>query len=575
MQTKISARFFAPFRIVIALILILFPQSGAFAVTRAELLDSLFSELRYMALEKPPLPEDVPPNHRFANTVGSAMKYGLIPRRPFSPDDTVNRREAVRLALMMMGWGFEASLYESFEDLPDLGGSGDPIFFLAAEMNPSAPKGLLLDGETPLSGSGRDSLLSWARNCRKSVRWNRVLSFGGVDLVIYRQGAALPGAPNEPRGGNPIGAPLCEPLYVVALAVHPDLADARIAFAEPLGRGRAALTEISSAYEAIGAINGGFFSESRPIGTMLLEGTHAGKPVQGRFAVGWNNGEDGSLVFGDGGARIGVRTRSGYVPFTKFNVAPPPDEASLYTPDVAQSAPGVALDAIEIVVRSGVVVEHREARASDHRVPVDGLLIIGRGKSRALLEELAPGSSVKVITDWLTPAFDACANLIQAGPMLMRDEKFVDFSEPFQKSFLEKRHPRTIMGTDGKRIFWVVIDGRNSIHSRGTTIEETKWVAKSLGLKSAINLDGGGSSELIWRGIVANWPSDGKERPLPYALLMTPKGSKLVRKNSIQFGGFGNLDQGEFGEWGPAAGDPEREAIMMDTYNPLQDPAMR
>jgi hypothetical protein len=555
-------------RATLTVMFLLLIQSGSYAVTRAEMLGALFSELKYPVLDKQPLPADVPQSHKLAKAIGSSLKYGLIPKTSFSPEQIIDRHDAIHLALMLMGWEFETSLNESFENLPDLGGSGDPVFFLAAEMKPSAPRALLVDGWMPLSDSGRDSILSWVRNCKKSVVWNRVFSYNGVDLVIYRQGVAQPGVTNEPKGINPVGAPGCEPLYVVALANHPEAVDTRIAFAEPLGSGRARISDISYSYDAIAAVNGGFFAESRPLGAMLLDGIHAGKPLPGRSAVGWTNG--GNLpIFGQGSARIGILTPIGFVEFTKFNVSPPPNEASLYTSGVAQAAAGAALDAIEIVVQDGVVTERREASMSDHRTPRDGFLVVARGNSRSLLEGFLPGVSVNVTTEWDNPAFGACTNLIQAGPMLLRDGQFITSPETFKADILEKRHPRTIMGTDGKRMFWVVIDGRNSIHSRGTTIAETRWVARSLGLTTAINMDGGGSSQLIWRGIMANWPSDGKERPLPYALLVMNKGASMVPKNVFQFDGYEAADQSEYGDWSPAATDSG--TFMMDTYDPLKN----
>jgi hypothetical protein len=566
---KKKYRFFLtrPARIVLSLVILLLLQNASLAVTRAEMLSALFSELKYTVIDKPPLPDDVPPSHKFAKVIGTSMKYGLIPKTPFYPDAQINRHEAVRLSLMMMGWSFEASLYESFENLPDLGGSGDPVFFLASEMKPAAPKALLVDGLTPLSDSARDSLRSWVGSCKRSVRWNKVFTYSGVDLIIYRQGVAMPGIPNDrPKGGNPITAALCEPLYVTALAAHTGTVDARIAFAWPLGTDRAPMSSISQMYDAIAAVNGGFFAEGRPLGTMLLDGIHSGKPLPGRSAVGWNNG-NGALVFGRGGARIGILSPRGFVEFSKFNVAPPPNDASLYTSKVAMAAMGTALDAIELVVQDGIVTERREASQGNHMVPRDGILIVARGRSRSLLDDLAPGSAVNIVTDWETPDFQACTNLIQAGPMLIQNGKFTDSPETFKPDILEKRHPRTIMGSDGSRMLWVVIDGRNSIHSRGATMEETRWIAKSLGLVSAINMDGGGSSQIVWRGILTNWPSDGKERPLPYALLMMPRGAEMIPRNYGNYGNYGNLDQGEFGEWGPATGSSG--AFLMDTYNPM------
>lgn len=548
----------------IALFILLIASTNAQAITRADLLSGLWSNLNYAPPTEMNLPPDVPITHPHAKPIGYAAKYGLISRaEPFFPDEEINRHEAVRLTLAMIGWRFEATLYESLATLPEFGGSGDNLFFLAAEMKPAGPEQLLVDGLVPLSENGRSLLISWAKNCQKSVRWNRVFSYEGTDLIIFRQGAARPGEPNTPGTGNPVGAPACEPLYVVAVAVHPIQVDQHIAFAEPLGKPRATPSEFAQAYAAIAAVNGGFFSGARPLGTMLLEGDHAGKPLVGRSAIGWNN-EEGTFVFGKGDARIGVRAAGQYVEFSKFNVAPNMNEASLYNSNVAMAAMGTALDALELIVTDGVVNERREGADNNHWIPDNSTMIVARGTAREKLASLKPGDAVSIVTDWTTGAFASTPNLIQAGPMLMRNGQFTADAESFKADVLDKRHPRTIMGTDGTRMIWAVVDGRSALHSRGTTMEETRWVAKSLGMTSAVNMDGGGSSQLVWRGILTNSPSDGKERPIPYTILMTAKGTNMARRNLP--------DQGEFGTFGYTTQD-ERDAVCMDVYDPLKENA--
>jgi hypothetical protein len=264
---------------------------------------------------------------------------------------------------------------------------------------------------------------------------------------------------------------------------------------------------------------------------------------------------------------VGLRTPSGYVEFTRFNAPPPQDEAALYTPDVALNTSGIGIDSIQIVVQNGAVAEIREASFGSYAIPEKSHMIVARGRSRSSLGYLKRGDVVEIRTDWATGSFAGCTNLIQAGPMLIREERFVTNSETFKDDLLKKRHPRTIMGTDGQRMIWAVIDGRSSIHSRGATIDETRWIAKSLGLKTAINMDGGGSSQLMWRGVPINSPSDGKERPLPYVVMMMPRGAQMVRRNT--FPGYGIMDQNEPGMYGNV--DADGMAAYMETYNPRPD----
>ena len=565
-EKNIFSRLLRRYLSLAALAALLLAQAGVCAAaTRAEFAAKLFAELGYKAAGSLKLPPDVPESHKFAKQIGSSAAYGLIPgMEPFSPDDVIDRHGAVRMSLQMMGWGQEMSLYEALTSLPDLSGSGDIVFFLAAEMKPPAPSALLLDGFLPLSENGERALAEWIGNCKKRVYWNRVFSYDGTDLIIYRQGVARPGEPNEPYFGNPVGAARNEPLYVAAIAGRPGAIDTRIAFAEPIGMERISPSDFFSAYEHIGMINGGFFSGGRPLGTMLLEGAHAGKPLPERSAVGWNNA-DGVFVFGRGDARIGLRTPGGYVEFTKFNSPPPQNEAALYTSDVALNSAGIGLDALQIVLRNGAVNEVREAAFGSHAIPEGSHMIVARGRSRANLEHLRPGDAVEILTDWATGSFAGCTHLIQAGPMLIRENKFTTDSETFKDDLLKKRHPRTIMGTDGERMIWAVIDGRSSIHSRGATIYETRWIAKSLGLKTALNMDGGGSSQLIWRCVRMNFPSDGKERPLPYVVMMMPRGAQMVRRNILP--SYDGIGQGGFGAYQNASGG-DGMAAYMDTYNP-------
>ncbi len=80
------------------------------------------------------------------------------------------------------------------------------------------------------------------------------------------------------------------------------------------------------------------------------------------------------------------------------------------------------------------------------------------------------------------------------------------------------RHPRSIVGrTAGGSIVFLTIDGRRPT-SVGATLTEASAVAASVGLRDAINLDGGGSTTLVLRGKVINRVSGSSERPVSDAL---------------------------------------------------------
>lgn len=83
-----------------------------------------------------------------------------------------------------------------------------------------------------------------------------------------------------------------------------------------------------------------------------------------------------------------------------------------------------------------------------------------------------------------------------------------------------RRAPRTVIGNyKDEQLLVLVTDGYNTAGSSGATLEELQILLKRYGVRDAYNLDGGGSSSLVWDGRVINKPADGKLRKVPTNLL--------------------------------------------------------
>ncbi len=103
-------------------------------------------------------------------------------------------------------------------------------------------------------------------------------------------------------------------------------------------------------------------------------------------------------------------------------------------------------------------------------------------------------------------------------------------------AFALNRHPRTAVGLSdaGKTLICVVVDGRAAPDAVGMSLGELTDLMLSLGCKDALNLDGGGSSEMVMRDAktgqlrVLNQPSDGRERAIANALGISIRGSLRV-----------------------------------------------
>ncbi len=90
-------------------------------------------------------------------------------------------------------------------------------------------------------------------------------------------------------------------------------------------------------------------------------------------------------------------------------------------------------------------------------------------------------------------------------------------------SHLSGRHPRTAIGIDKEGfVYFVVVDGRSRA-SAGMTLAELQDYMSRLGLVSAINLDGGGSSTMVLQESVMNTPSDGRERSVAATIEVTER----------------------------------------------------
>ena len=116
--------------------------------------------------------------------------------------------------------------------------------------------------------------------------------------------------------------------------------------------------------------------------------------------------------------------------------------------------------------------------------------------------------------------------LIGGGPLLLNRGQIVVDSmavvEGIAESFLTTRHPRTAIGwnADQSKVWLVVVDGRQD-HSVGMSLQELSQLFIDIGATEALNLDGGGSSALVFEGEVRNSPSDPTgERKVTNALIL-------------------------------------------------------
>ncbi|ORO50955.1 hypothetical protein B7722_06650 [Streptococcus oralis subsp. oralis] len=147
------------------------------------------------------------------------------------------------------------------------------------------------------------------------------------------------------------------------------------------------------------------------------------------------------------------------------------------------------------VIRNGVV--YRDSVRED--ASNGDLAIYKDGSFKIIYED-------QVSADQLVQ--DGVVNLLAFGPSLVENgEISVDTNTEVGQAM--SSNPRTSIGIiDENHYIIIVSDGRTS-ESKGLSLYQMAEVMKSYGVKTAYNLDGGGSSTLYFNGQVINKPTTG------------------------------------------------------------------
>lgn len=117
--------------------------------------------------------------------------------------------------------------------------------------------------------------------------------------------------------------------------------------------------------------------------------------------------------------------------------------------------------------------------------------------------------SSKSQLDALKPKFGA-----SFVPVLLRNGVAQQIPAKWQTS--PRRAPRTVIANyKDDQLLILVTDGYNESGSSGATLAEVQSLLKKYGAVDGYNLDGGGSSTLVFGGKLINKPSDGSMRKLP------------------------------------------------------------
>lgn len=167
----------------------------------------------------------------------------------------------------------------------------------------------------------------------------------------------------------------------------------------------------------------------------------------------------------------------------------------------------------ELLIRQGRVVEKRLNGRKYTLLPGDSVIAGYGTNAYALDEKYQIGNAVSITFD---PSISDVLLSISGGSRLVNDGAVAPITQGS-----DARHPRTAMAIlqGGRQLLLVTVDGRSATH-RGITQTELAQLLVNMGAFQAINLDGGGSTQMMVRQPhqsslhIANHPSDGWERSI-------------------------------------------------------------
>lgn len=184
-------------------------------------------------------------------------------------------------------------------------------------------------------------------------------------------------------------------------------------------------------------------------------------------------------------------------------------------------------DTVEIVVKNNKVTDIRNCE-EPVEIPTNGYVITARGENAYNLKQMFKvGDKIELVVETEADMEDMIL-AISGGAMLVKDGSVVKgFSHD-----VAGYNPRTALGTsyDGETLYLVTVDGRGT--SKGVTQNEMAYLMNELGSWNAINLDGGGSTNMVGRLVgdsslsTLNTPSENRKVISSVGVISTaPKGN--------------------------------------------------
>ena len=281
------------------------------------------------------------------------------------------------------------------------------------------------------------------------------------------------------------------------------------------------LSVMYDTWQAKAAVNAGFSYSNGMLGGLFALDGELYTPASGNYPVLFL--DKGKAYIDDASSRVWVEGDGVLLDNLFYNRYSQKEGIYVFTP-LYGTMNRLDVDHLNAVVSNGEVrglIQRKES----YEIPKDGFLISAVGKkAKARLEELIkPGMNLDLKFEIYNgeKSFTGFDWAYECGSWILKDFKIIVPDKDGWVGTMQTRVPRTAVGVkeDGTVLF-LVADGRQKGFSDGLTGKELGQKLLELGVKDAVNLDGGASSEMIVEGKIVNSPSAGRERMLPCAFII-------------------------------------------------------
>jgi exopolysaccharide biosynthesis protein len=345
----------------------------------------------------------------------------------------------------------------------------------------------------------------------------RVLTLGGPDRVVF----AIP--PGSSPGGTTAARPAAPPLdprlqallnrsvqvdrqvlpvgsrrmLISSVRFDPQQSplDLRLLTRPDGMQGLTSLTALAQQEQALVAINGGFFNRVRrlPLGALKAKGRWLSGPILNRGAIGWQPGglpSFGRLVLQE---QL-IDERGQRWPLLSLNSGYVQRGLARYTADWGSGYQALSGNESGVLIRGGVVLQRLNGAQLQRGIPLgnEDTLVVGRS---GVIPPWSEASRLTLSSQSSDPVGQQ-AYVMGGGPLLLQAGRVVlnGTAEGFSSAFQGQGAPRTVIGSDGRQIWLLTLQG---VDHAGPTLGETAALLRQLGLREALNLDGGSSTGLF------------------------------------------------------------------------------